>query len=164
MSLDDPASAPEGLMKPVTDYRDSLNDSSEEEVPLKNIVKAKRAQSLDSPRKGENKNKFNITTSKVHEQQEATKAATESLTLIEKDRIQCRQDAVDAQQKEKAKKVKGKTTDPREWGSLDLDENEIDPETQEAIFKNFEAQKYDCDCDHASKKEKLRRKIPNKQF
>ena len=33
------------------------------------------------------------------------------------------------------RKVKGKTVDPREWGDLELDDMEMDPETQEAILR-----------------------------
>ena len=120
-------------MKPVTDYRDVLYDTSEEEVPLKNIAKAKRALSLDSPRKRDNK--IHIRADKEHEQQKAIQAAAESLTLKEQGWIQRRQDAVNAQQKEKTEKVKGKTVDPREWGDLELDDMEMDPETQEAILR-----------------------------
>ena len=91
----------------------------------------------------------------LHER-EIIELATESLTAEEKEKIQRRQDAVDAQ-KNKAEKAKGKSVDPREWGGVKLDETEMDPETQEALLKNFKAQKLDHDCDHDLKKDKLKK-------
>jgi hypothetical protein len=127
---DDPASAPEELIKPVTDYRGDSEESSEEEVPLKNVIRAKRAKSLDSIKQNENTIQLStITTVQLEEQQEIIQAAEESLTTEERDRIQRRQDAVDAHEKSK-----GKTVDPREWGNVEFNEEEMDPETQEAIL------------------------------
>ena len=39
----------------------------------------------------------------------------------------------------------------------------MDPETQEAILKNYEAQKYDHDHNLAPKKEKSRKKTPKRK-
>ena len=65
--------------------------------------------------------------------QEVIQAAESSLTTEKKEKIQRRQDAVDAYAHNKPTRGKGKTIDPREWGNIDLNEDEMNPETQNTI-------------------------------
>jgi hypothetical protein len=81
-------------------------------------------------------------------------AATESMTSEEKEKVQRQQDAVDAQQTEKKKE---KVIGPREWGNVKLNEDEMDPETQDAILENFQEQH---DRDRVPKKEKSKKNVP----
>ena len=103
-------------------------------------------------------------TSKLHvhvQEEEAIKLAEESLTAEEREIIQRRQDAVDAQQKSQAK---GKAVEPRTWGIIALDETELDPETQEVLLRNYKARKVDQtrDCDtKKGKSEKVPKKRPD---
>jgi hypothetical protein len=59
--------------------------------------------------------------------------------------------------KNKVREPKGKTIDPQNWGGAELDEDETDLQTQEAMLKNFEAQKLD----HEPKKGKSRKTPKN---
>ena len=84
----------------------------------------------------------------VHDEQlDIIQLAENSLTVEEKVRVQRQQDTVDAQQKSQAKKAKGKVVNPQEWGNVKFDETELDPETQEALLRTYQAQTLDHDQD-----------------
>jgi hypothetical protein len=143
-----PVMGSEMKRKPVVDW-EGPNDSSEEEVPLAEFTRARRVPtSVDSPKHTEY---IHLGTSKVQTQREVVDEAADLLPADskERNRIQKRQDVVDP---EKAKKAKGKTTDPREWGNVELGDDEMDPAIQEAMFENL---KLDHDRDRHPKRNKV---------
>jgi hypothetical protein len=87
-----PVTGQETENKPVHGWG-SPTISSEEDVPLATVTKARRALSLESPKRDNKYIPFS-TTSNVPEQREIIQQAADLLTADEKDRIQKRQDVV----------------------------------------------------------------------
>ncbi|KAF8814261.1 hypothetical protein BYT27DRAFT_7003431, partial [Phlegmacium glaucopus] len=108
-------------------------------------VKHRRARSLDSLNRDENSEyrMYSIPKTLSSEQRKVVRVATDSLTPEERAKITKRQEIIELEKESReASRLatnKGKTTDPREWGNVSLDEEEITPETQEAILQSHKA-------------------------
>ena len=133
--------APERLLdeNSVGNGNDSEERSSEEfevETPDKpeywTTVTRKRAHSEGS---------LPIKRPLTSEQTKAVKKATEGMTAEQKEMIRRRQNKVRPRQDDSVSsrgegpsKNKGKTIDPREWGNVDIEHEDLDVEAQEAAL------------------------------
>jgi hypothetical protein len=108
-----------------TDVEDSEKESEDESDPRWSSIQRKRARSLDSTKRSLRNKKFEyIKTKKLStERKETIKAATGLLTEEQKKHVQRRQNRVETQGEEPnpneagPSRDKGKTIDPREWGT-----------------------------------------------
>jgi hypothetical protein len=120
-----------------TDVEEESSDDDEQ--PRK---AAKRSQSLDSAeRKIKNKTPVYFKSNTLSTEQEKTvEAATESLTAEQREQIADRQKKV-AMQHETIEsgpsRNKGKTIDPREWGNIRLNPEELSVNVQAALFDAY---------------------------
>ena len=146
---------PRSVAKPITvdDISNSIitginnsSDYSEDNGLPWTTVRRRRAHSLDSAKNSRNMKYIRFKPSKElsKEQKTTVKAATEALTEQQKEQITRRQTLVD----DKPEKVeagpsnpKGKGIDPREWGNINLSEEELNVEAQAAALNSFKTRK-----------------------
>ena len=135
-------------VQPVMEHQASTYESDDSEVSQIRKqyvpVKRRRAQSLDSLKKGrEIKKEIFLTPSKLSsEQKTVVKAATKRMIEEQKAHEQRQQETVQSEQQEPiSTRNKGKGIDPREWGNIEISEKELVPHTQEALLQGYKAEK-----------------------
>jgi hypothetical protein len=127
--------------KATTDIEES-EDESEDEDPRWTTVRRKRAQSLDSAKKNLiNKNLIYLKPNTLStEQKKVVDAATDLLTRDQKDQLRRRQNKTQHNENNAEpgpSRNKGKTVDPREWGNVGINPEEMDINVQEAILDAY---------------------------
>jgi reverse transcriptase-like protein/aspartyl protease/zinc knuckle protein len=126
------------MTRPVTDIEIS---SDENEEPLWKTIQRRRAQSLDSAGKKLGNQVVYVNPNLSTEQKLAVDTAANKLTKEQLANIERRQEIVSAQigvEEAGPSNNKGKTIDPREWGNVGIDQEELNPETQAAIISAYQ--------------------------
>jgi hypothetical protein len=135
------------VIRPITDDEDNNSSSDESDKESRTSSRRKRAQSLDSAEKAMRDKVIGYLKPDVlsTEQKAIVDAANDSLTDEQKVQLRRRQEKMASKMPEGRSepgpsKWKGKGIDLREYGNLNISWEELNPDTQAAIFRAIQTE------------------------